>query len=193
MHSPPLTTQAASGKVLVTMDGWSADNTKMLFQGMSAHWIEVKDGRWKMRASMIGFKGLSGAHSGENLGRYAVELFDCVGIMNNKESKVKNCYRNPKFKFSHTCSTCQLYMATLDNTRNNSTTCKTIETIHNHRGLDWNSNEQQLLYVISSLIFVYLTIRQQLPSAHCQSWQCWCYEAYNKDHSCQNGHSHLEV
>jgi hypothetical protein len=74
------------------MDGWSADTTKMAFQGMSAHWIEVKDGRWKMRASVIGFKGLSGAHSGENLGRYAVGLLDRVGIICHPYS----CYQgNP--------------------------------------------------------------------------------------------------
>ncbi|KAH8985849.1 hypothetical protein EDB86DRAFT_2782682, partial [Lactarius hatsudake] len=33
---------------------------------------------------------------------------------------------------------------TLDNTSNNDTTCKTIEDVHTHRGLEWNSNEQQL-------------------------------------------------
>lgn len=95
-HSPPLTTQTAPGKVSITMDGWSADTTKMSFQGMSAHWIEVKDGKWKMRASVIGFKGLSGAHSGENLGRYAVGLLDRVGIMNNKASKVTNLCHHPE-------------------------------------------------------------------------------------------------
>jgi hypothetical protein len=41
----------------------------------------------------------------------------------------------------------QLYTATLDNTGNNNTTCKTIEDIHVRRGLKWNSNEQQLPYV----------------------------------------------
>jgi|SRR6266540_7410876 len=45
-------------------------------------------------------------------------------------------------------------MATLDNTGNNNMTCKTIETIHNRQGLDWNSNEQQLPYVIPSLFVV---------------------------------------
>jgi hypothetical protein len=38
----------------------------------------------------------------------------------------------------------QLYTVTLDNTGNNNTTCKTIERIHDHRGLTWNSGEQQL-------------------------------------------------
>lgn len=73
--------------VSITEDGWSADTTKASFQGMTAHWIEVKDGKWKMRAAVIGFKALSGAHSGENLGRYAVGLLDRVGIMSKNGSK----------------------------------------------------------------------------------------------------------
>jgi hypothetical protein len=59
----------------------------MGFQGMTAHWIEVKEGKWKMRAAVIGFKSLSGAHSGENLGRYTVGLLDRVGIMDENGSK----------------------------------------------------------------------------------------------------------
>jgi hypothetical protein len=59
----------------------------MGFQGMTAHWIEVKDGKWKMRAAVIGFKGLSGAHDGDNLGRYSVGLLDRVGITSKTGSK----------------------------------------------------------------------------------------------------------
>ena len=55
---------------------------------MTAHWIEVKDGKWKLRAEVIGFRALSGAHDGENLGRYAVGLLDRVGIMDEDQSKV---------------------------------------------------------------------------------------------------------
>jgi hypothetical protein len=54
---------------------------------MSAHWIEVKEGKWKLKAAVIGFKAISGAHSGENLGRYAVGLLDRVGIMGKTSSK----------------------------------------------------------------------------------------------------------
>jgi hypothetical protein len=54
---------------------------------MTAHWIEVKGQKWKMRAEVIGFKALSGTHSGENLGRYAMGLLDRVGIMDKKISK----------------------------------------------------------------------------------------------------------
>jgi len=54
---------------------------------MTAHWIEVKEKIWNMRAEVIGFKALSGTHSGENLGRYAVGLLDRVGIMSQNQSK----------------------------------------------------------------------------------------------------------
>jgi hypothetical protein len=64
----------------------------MGFQGMTAHWIEVKDGKWKMRAAVIGFKGLSGAHDGDNLGKYSVGLLDRVGIMNKTGSKACRFY-----------------------------------------------------------------------------------------------------
>lgn len=57
------------------------------FLGMTVHWIEVNKGKWRMRAEVIGFKALSGAHSGENLGRYAMGLLDQVGIMDKERSK----------------------------------------------------------------------------------------------------------
>ena len=68
---------------------YSVDTTKMGFLGMIIHWIEVKGKEWKMRLEVIGFKALSSALTGENLGRYAVRLLDCVGIMDKKRSKVR--------------------------------------------------------------------------------------------------------
>jgi hypothetical protein len=62
----------------------------MGFLGMTAHWIEVKGKEWKMRSEVIGFKALSGAHTGENLGRYAVGLMDRVGILDETGSKVRH-------------------------------------------------------------------------------------------------------
>ena len=41
-----------------------------------------------MRLKVIWFKALSGAHTSENLGRYAVGLLDHVGIMDETRSKV---------------------------------------------------------------------------------------------------------
>lgn len=82
---------AAPRKVSITADGWLADTTKAGFLGMTAHWIEVKGGKWKLRAVVIRFKALSGAHNGENLGRCAVGLLDCVRIMDKKGLKVSHC------------------------------------------------------------------------------------------------------
>jgi hypothetical protein len=38
-------------------------------------------------SEVISFKSVSGAHSGENLGRYAVGLLDRVGIMDKMRTK----------------------------------------------------------------------------------------------------------
>ena len=53
----------------------------------------MKGKEWKMRSEVIGFKALSGAHTGKNLGRYAVGLLDRVGIMDEKGSKVRTLCR----------------------------------------------------------------------------------------------------
>ncbi|KIK03466.1 hypothetical protein K443DRAFT_42213, partial [Laccaria amethystina LaAM-08-1] len=54
------------GKVSITADGWSSNTMKMGFLGMTAHWIEVKEKKWKLRAEVIGFKVLSGAYNTGN-------------------------------------------------------------------------------------------------------------------------------
>ena len=64
---------------------------------MTAHWIQVQEGKWKLRAGVIGFKALLGAHSGENLGRYAVGLLDRVGIMSKTGSKASRSV-HPTFR-----------------------------------------------------------------------------------------------
>ena len=81
-------TEVAPGKIFITQDGWSVDMMKMGFQGETAHWIEVKNGKWKMRGAVIRFKALSGAHDGQNPGRYMVGLLECVEIMEKKKLKV---------------------------------------------------------------------------------------------------------
>jgi hypothetical protein len=56
---------------------------------MTASWIEVKNGKWKLHFEVVGFQPVSGDHSGWNLGHYIVELCDHVGILNKKGSKVR--------------------------------------------------------------------------------------------------------
>jgi hypothetical protein len=45
-------------------------------------------GNGKIKAAVIGFKAISGNHSGENLGKNSVGLLDRVGIMGKISSKV---------------------------------------------------------------------------------------------------------
>ena len=58
--------------------------------GMTAHWIDVDEGKWKLCSEVIGFQGISGEHSGWNLGRYFLGMCDRVGICST-ESKVVDC------------------------------------------------------------------------------------------------------
>jgi hypothetical protein len=81
--------QKAPGKVSTTADGWTVDTTKAAFLGVTAHWIEVNGNKWEMRSEVIGFRTLSGEHSGENLGRYFVGVCDRIGIIDSKRSKVR--------------------------------------------------------------------------------------------------------
>ncbi|KAF8469357.1 hypothetical protein DFH94DRAFT_795794 [Russula ochroleuca] len=54
--------------ILSTADGWTANNTKASCLGMTAHWIDVDKGKWRMHSEVVGFQGVSGEHSGWNLG-----------------------------------------------------------------------------------------------------------------------------
>jgi hypothetical protein len=75
-----LSRQMTPGRISTTADMWSADTTKAAFLGVTAHWIEIKNGTWEMRSEVIGFRSVSGDHSGENLGRYFVGVCDRIGI-----------------------------------------------------------------------------------------------------------------
>jgi hypothetical protein len=88
-YSPELV-QAAPGKISITADGWTADNTKGSFLGMTAHWIEVKGAKWRLRSEVIRFQAISGDHGGVNIGRYFVGLCDRVGITSSDKSKVNS-------------------------------------------------------------------------------------------------------
>jgi hypothetical protein len=80
--------KSAPGLVSTTADGWSVDTTCASFLGVTGHWMEVTGGKWKLRAEVLGFRGVSGEHSGENLGRYFVGVCERVGIIDAEKSKV---------------------------------------------------------------------------------------------------------
>jgi hypothetical protein len=133
--------QDAPGKISTTADGWTADNSKASFLGVTAHWMDIKDGKWSLRSEVIGFKGVSGQHSGANLGRYFIGLCDRVGICNKERSKVRN-----SIDISMIGKTIdQLHTVTLDNTSNNNMLCETIEYLHTQRKYSpWRAAQNQL-------------------------------------------------
>ncbi|RDB30472.1 hypothetical protein Hypma_007293 [Hypsizygus marmoreus] len=106
-------------------DAWTADNTKAAYLGLTAHWIEVKEGKWKLQAAVVGFQAISGTHAGNNLRRYLMGLCDRMGITDRNRSK--------------------LYTVTLDNTSSNGTSCEAVEEVHDIRNLEvWSAEENQL-------------------------------------------------
>jgi hypothetical protein len=108
---------------------------------MTAHWIDVKNEKWKLRAEVVGFRPVAGEHSGENLGRHFVGLCERVGILDKDQSKVSNKNSNTD---KITDNDQQLQTITLDNASNNNTSCETIEQQHTRRRLKWSAAENQL-------------------------------------------------
>ena len=47
------------GEISVTADAWTADITSASYFGMTGHWIEVKDDKWKLQSIILGFKVIS--------------------------------------------------------------------------------------------------------------------------------------
>jgi len=84
----PVIIKEAKGSISITADTWTVDMTKAAFLGVTAHWIEIEAEKWKVRAKVIGFQSILGDHSGKNLGRYIMGVFDQVGIMGKNHSKV---------------------------------------------------------------------------------------------------------
>ena len=84
--------KATPGKVSIMSDGWSADTTKQAFLGMTEHWIDMKDKggkeKWTLCGGVLACRALSGDHSGENVGRYLMGLYDCMGITSKTHFKV---------------------------------------------------------------------------------------------------------
>ena len=115
----------------ITQDGWSADTTKVGFQGMTAHWVAVTEGKWKLRSPLLD----SRHYQVDIVGRTSEDiLWVCLTILGS--------WTKPEQRFVlslllvidpadiHVTNSDQLYTAMLDNMENNNTTCKMIQDIH---------------------------------------------------------------
>jgi len=123
----PVIIKEAPGSILVTLDTWTVDTTKAAFLGVTAHWIEIREGRWIVQAEVVGFQSISGDHSGENLGQYVVGVLDWVGIMGKDRSKV---YKQTPSTSNGFLISRQLLTTMLNNALSNTVLCTTVEDIH---------------------------------------------------------------
>jgi len=56
------------------------------FIGVTMHWINVSDeGKWALKSAVIGMKGITGDHSGKNLGRFVVAVCNCIGLIGKQK------------------------------------------------------------------------------------------------------------
>ena len=128
---------------------------------MTTHWVKVEEQietvegnevvryHWSLQPAIIGFRTISGTHSGENLGRYMVGVMDWMGIMGRNFSKV-SIHRSEISdatygQWGSVDKIHQLLCVTLNNASSNKTSCETIEAIHDRRKLgSWSAEGKQL-------------------------------------------------
>jgi len=61
--------------------------------GITAHWIQCKGLKtWTLCHAVIAFKGIVGAHNGENLAHYFVALCKRAGILDSGNPKASFLY-----------------------------------------------------------------------------------------------------
>lgn len=111
--------------------------------GVTAHWIEVKDGAWTLRAGAIACKAVAGSHTGRNLARYFWGSCQRVGIFSSTKSKVR-CYFISVVMLS-LIALSQLNGLTLDNTSSNDTLARVIEIFIGRRTHStWNAKANRI-------------------------------------------------
>ncbi|KIJ35444.1 hypothetical protein M422DRAFT_262406 [Sphaerobolus stellatus SS14] len=108
--------KAMPSDVSLTIDAWSSD-TMDSYLGITGHYVNKA---WELEDDIIGFKELSGSHSGNNLAEYVVECLIELGI----EKK--------------------LGWITTDNATNNDTMVKHIEELLFKKGIEWDSSTRHI-------------------------------------------------
>ena len=88
---------AALGLVSVTWDLWTEDHTSNPHFGLTGQWIEVKGDSWKLRVEVFAFHVITGAHDGDNLGRWFVRFLDRAGVTLKTHNKVCACILSLSF------------------------------------------------------------------------------------------------
>lgn len=79
---------AAPGTISTNWDMWTEDQTSKPYLGLIGSWIDVTPECWTLRAEVLAFHIVMGAHDGDNLGRYFVKFLDRAGVTGKEYSKV---------------------------------------------------------------------------------------------------------
>jgi len=118
---------------------------------MMAHWIQVNNEKWMMRAEVVGFNAVSGDHGGRNLGCYFMGLCDRVGICNWDGSKVCDTDVRDLSLLMQTHAIIlimviyvQLQAIMLNNASSNTTMCNTVKNLHIRWQLTCDAVQNQL-------------------------------------------------
>ena len=100
----------SAGHVSTTMNLWSVDQTKASFLGITTHWINIDStsSKWTLQTKVIAFQGISGLHTGDNIGHYFMGLCEQVGLISMGASKVR-----PRFFHVKLYWTCNSFIVSL--------------------------------------------------------------------------------
>jgi hypothetical protein len=67
-HKEKLNSDAVSGMINTTCDGWQAENVNAYF-AVTGHWIEAKtDTHWECKSTRLGFTQVNNLHNGVTCG-----------------------------------------------------------------------------------------------------------------------------
>jgi len=112
------------------------------YLGITGHYIDPTSNgsAWELEEDIIGFKELSGSHSGINLAEYVVGVLTELGI----EAKVCDELLILTFKYLRAP---QLGWITTDNASNNDTMVAGIESLLREKGIEWDAATRHIRLV----------------------------------------------
>jgi hypothetical protein len=80
----------------VTLDGWSS-LARDPYLGVTVHWVHSRPEtptEWSLRTLLLAFREVKGNHSGENLAKIVMEIFNEAGLLHKVCHITQNIYSN---------------------------------------------------------------------------------------------------
>jgi hypothetical protein len=109
--------QKNESKISLSLDCWTNESMTSAFMAVNCYWI---DKHFNLNECLLGFRKLSGSHTGVYLAEELLSLLDKFGIVD------------------------KLMCITTDHASNNKTMMERLQTRLEFRGLDWNAGEMHI-------------------------------------------------